>query len=209
MEFMDHTSADFYLDPLCPWSWATAQWLAEVQRHRPLDVRWHVMSLAILNEDTEVAPEWVPFLAESWGPVRVIEGAAQLVGDEAVFPLIDAIGRRVHVDERRDYDAILRESVEECGLPVSVAELAWTTDMDEDVRLSHKTAVALSGPDVGSPVLAIRRTDGEQVGFYGPVISQIPRGEDAARMWDGFVALADAPGFFELKRTRDQELNFA
>jgi protein-disulfide isomerase-like protein with CxxC motif len=198
-------TADFWIDPSCPWSWVTAQWLLEVQQQRPVEVRWHPMSLAVLNEGDETPEEWRQFVDDSWGPVRVLEAASQRVGNDAVRALVQAIGRRLHVDGRRDVRTVVQESVAECGLPEQLVDLAWAPELDEDVRLSHKEAMALGGSDVGSPILAVPGPDGERVGFYGPVVSRVPRGEEAARLWDGFLLMAGTAGFFELKRTRDED----
>ena len=201
---MRSTSVDFWLDPLCPWSWLTAEWLREVQAQTGLEVRWGVMSLAVLNEGTEIPEEWRPFLEGSWAAVRALESARQAGGNDGFVAFLDAVGRRYHGEGRRDLDAIIPEAMSEAGLPESLAEAAWTPDLDEDVRLAHKQAMSLGGPDVGSPILAFEGPEGT-VGFYGPIISRVPRGEDAVRLFDATEALVTTPGFFELKRTRDEE----
>ena len=160
MVIMETTSADFWIDPSCPWSVMTASWLAEVQRERGVDVRWHAMSLAVLNEGNEIPEEWAQFTADSWGPVRVLAAADERFEPDRVRALVLALGRRLHADGRRDVDAVIRESVEEAGLPAELAELAWVTDLDEVVRLSHKRAMALGGDDVGSPILCRARSRG-------------------------------------------------
>lgn len=201
---MERVRVDLWLDPLCPWSWLTAEWLLEVQRETPVDVDWHVMSLSILNEGQDIPEEWREFARLAWGPVRALEAARQADPDSFV-PLLSAIARRWHVGGRRDLEAVLAEAVAECGLPASIAEVAWTDDLDEEVRLSHKRAMALGGNDVGSPILGFVRPDGEQVGFYGPILSRVPQGADAVEVFTSVRTLATTPGFFELKRTRDEE----
>ena len=139
---VDRTRVDFWMDPLCPWSWLTAEWLVEVQGQAPLEVTWGVMSLSVLNEGADLPPEWDEFRTQAWGPVRVLEAALQQAGQAAFMPLVRGIAQRWHVEERRDLPAILDEAVAECGLPASVAAAAWTDDLDEAVRLSHKRSVA-------------------------------------------------------------------
>ena len=60
------------------------------------------------------------------------------------------------------------------------------------------------GHDVGTPVLHMHPDGGEPIAFFGPVVTPIPRGEAAGRLWDGVLAVAGTDGFFELKRTRDR-----
>ena len=209
MDSMATTTADFWMDPSCPWSVMTASWLAGVQAERGIDVRWHAMSLAILNEGIEIPEEWAQFTADSWGPVRILAAADERFPPDQVLSLVLALGRRIHADGRRDVDAVIRESIDEVGLPAELAELAWVSDVDEVVRLSHKRAMALGGNDVGSPILAVPGPDGDQVGFYGPIISRPLDGDAAVRLWDAYLTMATTPGFFELKRTRDEEVQFA
>lgn len=203
---MKRISVDFWLDPLCPWSWLTAEWLVEAQAQRPLDVTWRVMSLSILNEHADLPPEWAQFLPLGWGPVRALEAASRVDPDSFV-PLMQGIARRWHRDGRRDLPEVVDEAVVECGLPSEVAAAAWSPDLDARVRASHEQAMTLGGDDVGSPILGFTRDDGRQVGFYGPVLSVVPRGDEAGRVFDAVRELAITQGFFELKRTRDAEPN--
>lgn len=205
MSLVDKTNVDFWLDPLCPWSWLTAEWLLEVQEHAPVEVTWHVMSLSVLNEHAELPPEWEEFRTLAWGPVRVLQAALLEQGQSAFVPLMRAIARPWHAEERRDLSTLIDEAVEQCGLPASVAQVAWVNDMDDEVRRSHAQAMALGGNDVGSPILGFVRADGEHVGFYGPVVARVPRGEEAVRVFEATRTLATTPGFFELKRTRSEE----
>ena len=189
---------DFWFDPLCPWAWMTSRWMDEVSAIRDVEVRWHVMSLSVLNEKKPDLPQrYRELLDEGWGPVRVIIAAARDHGDEVIKPLYDAMGTRRHPGGRDDWDGIITESLAEVGLPASLADVAGTDEVDALLRESHNEGISLVGEDVGTPVVAI---DG--IGFFGPVITPAPKGEEAGRLFDGLALMTSVPGFFELKRTR-------
>lgn len=193
-----HT-ADFWFDPICPWAWMTSRWMLEVEKVRPIDVRWHVMSLAVLNEGRDLDPKYRDLMAQAWGPVRVIVAARELHGDQHVRALYDAMGTRIHPGGNKDYRVVIKESLAEVGLPIDLAEYADRDDFDGQLRASHTEGISLVGQDVGTPVIAV---DG--VAFFGPVVTPAPKGEAAAKLWDGVVLVASTPGFYELKRSRTQ-----
>lgn len=195
-------TADFWFDPVCPWAWMTSRWMLEVERMRPVTVRWHVMSLAVLNDGRELPEKYVDLMRRAWGPVRVVIAAQAEHGDEVVLPLYTAIGTRLHPGGREDYDAVIREALAECGLPESLAEVAHSTDYDDRLRASHAEGITLVGEDVGTPVIAVPGPDGKRIAFFGPVVTPTPRGEAAGRLWDGTLLVAGTPGFYEIKRTR-------
>lgn len=198
------TVADFWFDPLCPWAWITSRWILNVAEVRDLEVRWHVMSLAELNAGRDDLPEqYREFLAQAWGPVRVVVAAGQAHGPGVVGPLYTALGTRFHVQgEARDRDTIAK-ALADVGLPADLVDAADDDSHDEALRASHYAGMDLVGMDVGTPVIAV---DG--VAFFGPVVTPAPRGEAAGRLWDGVLAVAGTEGFFELKRTRDAEPSF-
>jgi len=193
--------ADFWFDPACPWAWMTSRWIMEVEKVRDIRVRWHIMSLTVLNEDRDnLDPGYQEMLGEAMGPVRVINAARELHGEQWVKPLYDAIGTRFHPggrgDERRQ---VLIEALAEVGLPAELIRYADTDELDESLRESHESGISLVGQEVGTPVVAFNGT-----AFFGPVVTPAPKGEDAGRLWDGVVTVAAFPGFYELKRTRTQ-----
>ena len=196
--------ADFWFDPLCPWAWMTSRWMLEVEKIREVDVKWHVMSLSVLNENREDLPEsYRDMLSRGWGPVRVVVAAQQEHGDDVVLPLYNALGKRHHLDKRDlDREAIV-EALAEVGLPQSLADAADTDKYDAALRKSHREGIELVGEDVGTPVISVNG-----VAFFGPVVSPAPKGDAAGRLWDGCVLVAGTDGFFEIKRTRTRDPQF-
>ena len=188
---------DFWFDPACPWAWMTSRWISEVATHRDLDLRWHVMSLSVLNEHRDLPEDYRRLMDQSWAAVRVAVAAARDHGDEVLGPLYTAMGTRRHPQGRTDTEAIIAESLAEVGLPATLAAVGRTGDVDDLLRASHARAVDLVGDDVGTPVMAI---DG--AGYFGPVVTPAPTGQAALDLFDGLVLMTRVPGFYELKRTR-------
>ncbi len=192
--------ADFWFDPLCPWAWIASRWILEVKDVRPVDVRWHVMSLAYLNQDRELPENYRKMMDTAWGPVRVCIAAEQAHGNEALLPLYNALGERRHHQKQEFTREVIVAALEEAGLPAELADAAESTEYDEALKVSHHQGMDQVGYEVGTPVISVNG-----VAFFGPVVSPIPRGQDAAKLWDGVLAVASTDGFFELKRTRTRE----
>ncbi|XAS69530.1 DsbA family protein [Micrococcaceae bacterium Sec5.7] len=195
--------ADFWFDPLCPFAWITSRWIDEVEQVRDIRTEWHVMSLAVLNEGRELDPKYRELMDKAWGPVRVIIAAREQHGDQVIKPLYDAMGSEIHAGGQKDYGLVISKALAECGLPAELASAAASDAFDAQLRASHEEGISLVGQDVGTPVVAFNGT-----AFFGPVLTRIPRGEEAGRLWDATVTLASFPHFFEIKRSRTESPEF-
>ncbi|MDY7528030.1 MULTISPECIES: DsbA family protein [Cryobacterium] len=187
----------FWFDPSCPWAWMTSRWVDEVASQRDLDVTWKVMSLAVLNEDNDVSEEYAAFFPRALRYTRLVQAAQELHGQATVKALYDALGTRIHPGGSTNPDEVIPAALAEVGLPADFAAWADSDHYDPEMRASHFDGMNRVGQDVGTPVIAVN-----DVAFFGPVISPAPRGEAATKLWDGVVAVAAYPGFFEMKRTR-------
>lgn len=194
---------DFWFDPMCPFAWVTSRWIAEVEDVRGIETKWNVMSLSVLNEGRDLPADYAEKMKQGWGPVRVIIAARELHGDEYIKPLYDAMGSLIHHEGIQDFAEVISKALSETGLPADLARFADSDEYDVQLRASHESGISLVGQDVGTPVVAVNGT-----AFFGPVLTRIPRGEEAGRIWDATVTLAGYPHFFELKRSRTESPEF-
>ncbi len=192
--------ADFWFDPICPWAWIASRWMLEVEQVRDVQVRWHVMSLAYLNADRDLPEDYRSVMDAAWGPARVVTAAMAAHGPAVALPLYTALGDRFHREKRPKDRETVEEALAAVGLPLDLADAMSTDAHDEAMKASHHAGMDQVGFDVGTPVISV-----EGVAFFGPVVSPVPRGEAAGRLWDGVRLVAGTDGFFELKRSRTRD----
>jgi 2-hydroxychromene-2-carboxylate isomerase len=197
-------TADFWFDPLCPFAWITSRWMLEVEKVRDVKVNWRVMSLYFLNKDRDISEDYQARIARGLSVGRVLIAAEQTQGPEALLPLYTALGTRIHLEKQDVGRELIANALAEAGLPAELVEAMDDSSYDDALLASHTEAIDRVGDDVGTPTIAFNGS-----AFFGPVISKIPRGEDAGRLWDGTIAVADFPYFYEIKRSRTGELDFS
>ena len=210
---MGRVTADlhFYFDPVCPFAWMTSKWVRQVAAQRDYDVDWRFISLRVLNAhvdyDAHFPPEYEAGHTAGLRLLRVAARARSMRGREAIGPLYAALGQHIFESERgewqagehRDTRAFVEPILAEAGLPADLADALDDESADAEIRAESDEALALTGKDVGTPILHFRPPEG--VAFFGPVISRLPSDTEAVELWEHVVALASFPGFAELKRS--------
>jgi 2-hydroxychromene-2-carboxylate isomerase len=192
------TTIDFWFDPGCPFTWRTSRWLTDVAARGGFPVHWRLMSLAIVNEGTEVPEEYREASRQGWRALRVLAAADQAGGPEAVGRLYSALGRRRHEQGQAYDDDVLRAAVDEAELADDVAKAADDESLDAAIRASHEQGQRRVGTTLGSPILAM---DGAR-GYFGPIVVPPPVGAEADRLFEAVRLLSSVPGFSELKTAR-------
>lgn len=199
------TPVKFWFDATCPFAWATSRWIKEVEKVRDITVEFEPMSLSVLNEGRDLDPEYMEMMKAAWGPARVFAKVKAEQPDK-VDELYTSMGTLIHVKSEGSHadviaktDEIIAQALEEVGLPAEFAEVAHSDDYDDKLREYHHNGISSVGDEVGTPVLKLGDT-----AFFGPVITRVPKGEEAGELFDASVRLAQFPYFFELKRSRTE-----
>lgn len=224
------TDVEFFFDPMCPFAWITSRFVVEVAPHRDLDVEWRFISLAILNQDnlTQLdedlaagrAPAFPPQYRELVGHgsrlLRVAAAVRDHGGNEAVGAFYTAAGELLHPGGASgvlwsggDPGDLVAPTLAAAGLPAELAAAA--DDPARDAVVAEETELALSrtGRDVGTPIITFDVSRPVETSLFGPVISRIPRGQEAVDLWDAVRTVATTPGIAEFKRSQRAELDFS
>ncbi len=196
------TNVDMWFDPKCPWAWIASRWLLEVERVRDVQVRFHVLSLSVLNEGREVEAWYREWLDSGWGPARVAKAVERKYGADEVRAIYTALGNRIHLEKRPLGRDLYVQALVEAGLPTELADAAESTEYDADMLAGNHAGLGPVGEDLGTPAIHVTMPDGSVNAFFGPVVSPTPRGEAAGLLWDGVLLVSGTEGFFELKRAR-------
>ena len=201
---------DFFFDPVCPWAWITSRWVSEVQQLRSYDVQWKFISLKFLNEDkmdySKMPEGYKDIHAAGTNGLRVAARARAEQGNEACGAVYTALGTSLHKNQERekfvaDPVAHIASLLTAAGLPAVWAESALDDSFDALIRTETELALERTGKDVGTPILTFHPGGAKEASFFGPVISMIPRGEEATQLWDAIETIATASGMAELKRS--------
>lgn len=198
------TPVKFWFDASCPFAWATSRWIKEVEKVRDITVEFEPMSLSVLNDGRDLDPEYMEMMEANWGPARVF-AKVKTEQPEKVDELYTAMGTLIHAKgnggKKGDggYDEFIAQALEQVGLPADFAGVAHTEEYDEKLREYHHNGISSVGDEVGTPVIKLGDT-----AFFGPVITRVPKGEEAGELFDASVRLAQFPYFFELKRSRTE-----
>ena len=208
---------DFFFDPVCPWAWITSRWVVEVQQQRDYDVAWKFISLKMINQDLVAdwyTPEYKAGHMAGLYAHRVCDEVRLRHGNMEVGALYTALGEAFHPGQRRpeisaDPQAFMAEMLAAADLPIEYAAHVDDESHDEYIRADTELAFSRTGRDVGTPIITFRPGASDEASFFVPVISEIPRGAAATRLWDAIDVLATTSGMAELKRSIRARPNFA
>lgn len=199
------TQVEFYFDPSCPFCWITSRWLLQISAERDVDITWQQFSLALKNNELTSGEDATPhgdIHRASHRVQRVISRAVSECGASAI-DLYSEFGRRYHIAEQAFDDTMIREVLTTLDLPAELLAAADDASLDEVLQAELDAAIAVAGEDIGVPTIVFTDKDGNRLGYFGPVLSELPETlEESLDIWDGLEKLARTSSFYELKRSR-------
>ena len=204
-----NADVEFFWDPICPWAWLTSRWVCEVAQQRNLTVDWRFISLRLLNQAKDYEKDFPPGYIAGHGSgqklLRVAAAVREAQGRDRMADLYTQFAGDIHVRGRRaeivdHYDAGFPEYLRSVGIADKFLSAANDDSFDSILQADTDEALSRTGKDVGTPIISFVRS-GEMFSFFGPVISRVPRGDEALRLWDAVWEVATFPGLAELKRT--------
>lgn len=193
---LDENQVAYYFDPVCPWTWKTSRWLVEAATNLSFAVQWRPFSLTILNNGS-IPEEYAVAMKVSSRVLRVITQMTLAQRNDEVFDLYNALGEAWFEGSAQ----ISRDTVEAVLTKLNLDRYRHALDDDTiDLELLeiHSYAHKLAGEGTGSPVLEL--SDG--VGAYGPILTDVPKGEEAGKLFGAVRHLVLDSRFTELKRHR-------
>jgi len=200
---------EFFFDPVCPWAWITSRWVSEVKKLRDYDVTWRFISLRMTNEEigyNDAGEEYRALHAVGTQILRTAALARAEAGNEAVEQIYTAVGTAIHKLQQRDEmlhnpTFFLVDVLSRANLNVDWAKAADNEEFDAIIREETNLAYSRTGKNLGTPILTFKPGQANEGSFFGPVISQIPRGDEALKLWDAVELIATTSGMAELKRS--------
>jgi hypothetical protein len=207
------TEADirFYFDPVCPFAWMTSKWVRMVAAQRDYAVDWRFISLRLINSHIDYGSHFpVGYEEGHTSGLRLLRVAARTRAEHgraavgSFYEMVsgeifDAPGAAELTPAVRGSRPFAEAALARAGLPAGLAGALDDPTWDAEIRAEGDEALALTGKDVGTPIIHFSPPKG--TALFGPVISRLPSPEDAVRLWDHVTALAAFPGFAELKRS--------
>ncbi|MBV9950405.1 MAG: DsbA family protein [Acidimicrobiia bacterium] len=193
---MTEMRIDFWFDPACPYTWVTSRWLCRHASESSITIDWRPFSLAILHGDDDPGSPAQRGLRQ----LRVVEAVRKAGFEAQIGHLYTELGHRTHDAGDRQFRVV--DAVAAAGLPPILAEAEHDESIDEAIRASMEEASALSGDDAGVPVIAWG-DDEQRVGFFGPILTELPDLEAGERLFTAITELASIGCFSELKRRRN------
>jgi predicted DsbA family dithiol-disulfide isomerase len=191
------TTVDFLVDPACPWCWLTSRWLVEVEKVRPIRIRWRLFDLAEVNRGKEDERMQASHSAGERA-LRVLVQARRSGGDAALARTYAEMGEAWHERAEPLGDV---ETLERCAAAAGLPAGAATAALEDPSTLDELLAEHAAGVEEGAFGVPTLQLPGAPA-WFGPIVDVRIAGDKAGALWDGLAPLLRLGTLFELKRTR-------